>query len=152
MQSVGYKLVSLIFSFFMLAALCYAATPQEEYEKIQKEITIQKKKLEKAKKQEHSVLTDIEDINRQLNLKEAELRKYKKRLVNTESGISKVESEISSNKGNIDRSMEWIKKKLRAIYRYGNMSEATMLFLSADDISQLMRRGKFLQYVKRTEN
>jgi septal ring factor EnvC (AmiA/AmiB activator) len=152
-QCLGLKLfIFLAFSSLLLVSFCYAATPQEEYNKVQKEIKVHKKKLEKVKKREDSILTDLESINKQLNIKEAELRKYKKRLKNTESKISRIESDILSNKGNIERRREWIKKKLRAMYKYGHNPEIAMLFLSADDISQLMRSGKFLQYVALSEN
>jgi septal ring factor EnvC (AmiA/AmiB activator) len=144
--------IFLAFSSLLLASFCYAATPQEEYNNVQKEIKVHKKKLEKAKKREDSILTDLERINKQLNIKESELRKYKKRLINTESRISGVEADISLNKGNIERRSEWIKKKLRAMYKYGHAPEIAMLFLSADDISQLMRSGKFLQYVALSEH
>ena len=126
---------------------CYAATPHEEYKKIQKEIKSHKEKLEKVKKRESSILNDLEMTNRQLSRVEFELRKYRKRLIETESNISKVENEISLNKSNIERQREWIKRRLRAMQKYGRTSDTVMLFLSADDISQVMRVGKFLQYI-----
>ena len=126
---------------------CYAATPHEEYKKIQKEIKTHKEKLEKVKKRESSILTDLEKTNRQLSRVEFELRKYRKRLIETESNISKVENEISLNKSNIERQREWIKRRLRAMQKYGRTSDTVMLFLSADDISQVMRIGKYLQYI-----
>ena len=129
------------------ASFCYAATPHEEYKKIQKEIKTHKEKLEKVKKRESSILTDLEMTNRQLSRVEFELRKYRKRLIETESNISKVENEISLNKSNIERQREWIKRRLRAMQKYGRTSDTVMLFLSADDISQVMRVGKFLQYI-----
>ena len=126
---------------------CYAATPHEEYKKIQKEIKTHKEKLEKVKKRESSILNDLEMTNRQLSRVEFDLRKYRKRLIETESNISKVENEISLNKSNIERQREWIKRRLRAMQKYGRTSDTVMLFLSADDISQVMRVGKFLQYI-----
>ena len=129
------------------ASFCYAATPHEEYKKIQREIKSHKEKLEKVKKRESSILTDLEMTNRQLSRVEFELRKYRKKLIETESNISKVENEISLNKSNIERQREWIKRRLRAMQKYGRTSDTVMLLLSADDISQVMRVGKFLQYI-----
>ena len=48
------------------ADFCLAATPHEEYKKIQKEIKTHKKKLADVKKRESSILTDIEYANRHL--------------------------------------------------------------------------------------
>ena len=126
---------------------CYAATPHEEYKKIQKQIKTHKEKLEKARKREGSILTDIEDMNKQFKVVESDLKKYKTKLANTETRISKVESEINQNKSNIERYREWIKKKLRAIHKYGYQSDVVMLFMGTDDISQIMRRTKYLQYI-----
>ena len=61
--------------------------------------------------------------------------------------ISKLEADISANKKNIERHREWLNRKLRAIHKYGNNSETVLLLMSADDISQLMRQGKYLQFV-----
>ncbi|OHE57050.1 MAG: hypothetical protein A2027_02950 [Thermodesulfovibrio sp. RBG_19FT_COMBO_41_18] len=130
----------------------YAATPQEEYKRIQREIDSHKGKLEDVKKRESSVLNDIEKTNRHLNIVEAELRKYRKKLMNTESNISEVEADISLNKSSIERRREWIKRKLRAVQKYGRTTDIVMLFLSADDISQLMRSGKSLQYIAAYEH
>ncbi|MFZ6016010.1 MAG: murein hydrolase activator EnvC family protein [Nitrospirota bacterium] len=131
----------LLFTFHF----CHATTPHEEYKKIQKELKVHKEKLEKTKRREHSILGDLEKTNKQLGLVEAELRKYRKNLRDTESEISKVEAEISLNRSNLERQREWIKRKLRAMYKYGYHSDIVMLLLSAEDISQLVRRWRYLQ-------
>jgi septal ring factor EnvC (AmiA/AmiB activator) len=131
----------------LFAVRCSAATPHEEYKKMQREINVHKRKLEEVKKRESSVLTDIENINKQLDTSESDLRRYKDNLANTEDHIAQVERDISINKGNIERHREWIKRKLRAIYEYGSNPELIMLFLGSDDSSQLMRNMKYLQYI-----
>ena len=139
-----------LFSVFYLlsSVFCYAATPHEEYKKIQREINEHKKKLEKAKRRESSILADLEKTNRQLNVVDFELRKYRKTLLNTESNIYRVEYEITLNRGDIEKRKGWIKRKLKAMQKYGHTIDAVMmLFLTSDDISQLMRRGKSLQYI-----
>lgn len=131
---------------------CRAETEREEYKKMQKEIKSHKKKLAETRRRESSVLTDIEDINKQLKSVGSDLRKYKKRLMITESNIAKVENEISQNKGKIDSHREWIKQKIRAIHKYGQYSDITMLFMSSEDISQLMRNVKYLQFIAVNEH
>jgi len=129
------------------ADFCIAATPQEEYKKIQKEIKTHKKKLADVKKRESSILTDIEYANRHLKAIDSDLKEYRNQLRNTESRIARVELEISQDKTSIEKIGEWIKRKLRAIHKYGHSSDVAMLLLSADDSSQLMRSGKYLQYI-----
>lgn len=140
-------LILLSLCSMLFASYCYAGTVHEEYKKIQKEIKTHKEKLKETKKRESSILTDIENTNKQLKTAEAELKKYKKKLMITETSIAKVENEISQNKSNIEKHREWLKRKLRAMHRYGQNSETIMLFLSADDVSQLMRNSKYLQYI-----
>ena len=147
------KVVLFLFIFpcalysMLCTSFCYAAAPHDEYKKIQKEIKTQKEKLEEVRRRESSVLTEIEHTNKQIKEAENELKKNKNRLINTEAKIVKVEHEISRNKDNMEEHREWIKRKLRAIQKYGHNSDTVMLFVSTDDISQLMRRSKYLQYV-----
>jgi len=131
---------------------CYATTPEEEYQKIQKEIKTHKEKLEKVKSRERSILSDIEKANREISQVEAELRKYRKKFATTESKISQVEAEISLTRSNIEKRKEWIKRKLRAMQKYGHSGDMVMLLSSTDDISQLMRRWKYLHYLTTYEH
>jgi septal ring factor EnvC (AmiA/AmiB activator) len=135
-----------------LASYCLAATPQEEYKKMQREIKAHKEKLEKAERREHSVLTDLENTDRELSVVEAELRKYRKRLKNTESQISKVEAEISLSRGGIERQREWIKRKLRAMQKNRYPGDVALLFSGTEDISQLLKSWKSLEYITLYEN
>jgi murein hydrolase activator len=138
--------ILLLFS-FSLSATCYGASPQSEYKKIQKEIRAHKEKLEQVKKHESSILTDIEETNKQMKTVENDLRKYKIRLMNTEGKISQVEHDISVSKGAIEKHRQWMKRKLRTMYKYGRNSDVVLLLLSSGDISQLIRTSKSLQYI-----
>jgi septal ring factor EnvC (AmiA/AmiB activator) len=131
----------------LIAPFCYAAPPHDEYKQIQKEIKTQKQKLEEVKKRESSVLSDLESTNRQMKATEYELQKNRKELMSTEAKTAKIEREIARNRGKIEQLREWIKRKLRAIQKYGHNSDTVMLFIGTDDISQLMRRSKNLQYI-----
>lgn len=130
-----------------LSSFCNAGTAHEEYKKIQKEINKHKEKLEEAKRRESSVLTEIENTNKQLKSTGADLRKCKEQLRNTEAKIARIESDISVYSGNISRHREWMKRKLQAIYKYGYSSDVVRLFLSADDISKITRSEKHLHYI-----
>ncbi len=149
--SIISPVVLVILSMF-IASPVSAATPQDEYRDIQKRIKEQKKKLDRAKKRESSILTDLDRINRQLNIVESRLRKYKLELKNTEYDIARVESEISENRKTIEKYKDWIKRKLRVMHKHGQAPDMVMLFLSSEDISQLMRSGKALQHVTVYEN
>jgi murein hydrolase activator len=146
--------VMLLFAFFPMfcPSFSHASSPHEEYKKIQKEMKTHKEKLESAKRRESSILSDLESTSRQLRDVENSLKRYKNQLGNTESKIAQVEDDIARNKSTIDNLREWIKRKLRVIHRYGLNSEVFMLFLSAEDISELVRTGKYLQYITAYEH
>ncbi len=141
-----------IFQFAFFIDNCHAATPHDEYKKIQREIKTHKERLEKAEKREHSVLNDLEKTNKQLGQVEGELTKYRKKFMDTQAEISKVEAEISNNRSNIERRKEWIRRKLRALQKYGHTGDFAILLTSGEDISQLMKTWKSLQYVTASEH
>ncbi len=129
-----------------------ALTPQEEYEKIQKEIKIHKRKLSEVKKRESSILDEIEKTNKELKKTESELTKYRRKLIIIESKITEVESEILQKKDIVEKYNEWLKRKLNAIYKYGRNPDVLMLFANTDDVSQIIRRVKFLEYITTYEH
>ncbi len=145
-------LILFAFCTVFLPSFSYAASPHEEYRKIQKEMKTHKEKLEAAKRRESSILSDLESTSRQLRDVEDALKKYKNQMSTTESTIAQVENDIAHNKRTIDKLREWIRRKLRVIHRYGLNSEVFMLFLSAEDISELVRTGKYLQYITAYEH
>lgn len=103
------------------------------------------------KKRESSILTDIEQTNKQMKIVENDLRKYKIRLINTEGKISQVEQQISVSKGAIDKHREWMKRKLKTIYKYGRNSDVVLLLIGSHDISQVIRTAKDLEYITAQE-
>ncbi len=111
-----------------------------------------KEKLEQVRKRESSILADIEDTNKQMKLIENDLRKYQARLASTESKISQVERDVIASKTAIERYRSWMKRKLRTIHKYGRNSDVFLLLLSSQDISQLIRTGKNLQYITAREH
>ncbi|MEW6570964.1 MAG: peptidoglycan DD-metalloendopeptidase family protein [Nitrospirota bacterium] len=119
---------------------------------MQKEIETHKRKLRDVAKKESSILAEIEDINRDLKRVESDLRKYRKRLTATESKISEVEADIMANKSTIEKYREWIKRKLRAIYKYQHKPDILLLFADTDNISDIFRRVKYLEYIAAQEH
>ncbi len=150
------KLLIFWLLFFVIILLSpdrsIALTPQEEYEKIQKEIKTHKKKLSEVRKRESSILNEIEKTNKELKKTEYELSRLRKKLNLIESNITKLESEIVQKNNIIEKYNEWLKRKLNAIYKYRKNSDILMLFADTDDVSQLIRRAKFLEYITTYEH
>ncbi|NWF75762.1 MAG: peptidoglycan DD-metalloendopeptidase family protein [Nitrospirae bacterium] len=149
----AFNLILILFTlFFLHCPLLFAETPEAEYKKIQKEIKTHEQKLKEVKKREFSVLSEIENTNKQLKKIDSDLKKYRNKIIQTNSKISEIEFEISQHKSNIERNSKWIKRKLRAIHKYGYYSDIMMLFMNSTDISQIIRNGKYLQYIVKKEH
>lgn len=146
------SLLVLSFALQPILVPCHATTVQDEYEKLQQEITRHKKKLKNVKKRESSVLTDLENLNKQLKIKESDLKKYKKRLQRTSRKIAQIQDDISQNLSTVARYREWIKRKIRAMHKYGTNNDIFMLFMSTNDISHVSRNAKYLQFIASYEH
>lgn len=146
------ELLLLIICTLLFAINCFAANPHEEYKKIQKEIKERREKLRRIERRESSILSELEATDKALSLAEAELRKYRKRLKDNEREILRVESEISKSKKSIEQQKEWIKRKLRAMQKNRYQSDIVILLSGTDNLSSLMRRWKFLQYLSTYES
>ncbi len=144
----------LTFSFFiycspalLLSNTVFAEDPKERYQKIQKEIEAHKERLEHAKRREHSVLEDIDDVNKRLSAAEAELEKQQRRIAQIESEIKKVEAEISATRQYLDKRKDWLRRRLRAMQRYGHSGDLLVLLSETDDMAGLMRRWRYLERI-----
>ncbi|MBI4690981.1 MAG: peptidoglycan DD-metalloendopeptidase family protein [Nitrospirae bacterium] len=147
---------SLFYFVFSLAACClllatfltaYAGDPKEEYNKLQKEIDVHKEKIEKTKRLEHSTLDEIDRTNKDISQVQADLKKYRERLRRLENEMRKVEVEIAANKAKLEKQAGWLKRKLRIMQRYGYSGDIILLLSTSNDMSQLMRRWRYIKEI-----
>jgi murein hydrolase activator len=131
----------------LLPIVAHAESPKERYRKLQKEMETHREKLEKAKRLEHSALEDLDTVNRRLSTIKAVLRAQQKRIRQTEAEIGKMEGELGARREVMEREKRWVKRKLQAMQRYGLSGDVIILLASADDITGLMRRLKYLERI-----
>jgi len=144
----------LTFSFFiycspasLLSNTVFAENPKEKYQKIQKEIEAHRERLEHAKRREHSVLEEIDNVNKRLSAVETELKKQQRRIAQIESEIKRVEAEMSATRQYLDKRKDWLRRRLRAMQRYGHSGDLLVLLSEADDMAGLMRRWRYLERI-----
>ena len=138
----------LIILFFFLSFSCPAFSEDDAKQKLkelEESIKSQKKKLSEIKLYESSVLGELEKTNSELLGAEKELRKQKELLGKTDREIAALRAEISILEARISSRKEWMRRKLRAVHRYGNMGDTLLLLSSASDTGQLMRRIEYLR-------
>jgi septal ring factor EnvC (AmiA/AmiB activator) len=112
---------------------------------VQEEIKTQKENISRAKQVEGATLDEIDRTNRQLAVVEKKLRSYRDRIESTKRDIIKVKAEVSALQADIDSRKDWMKRKLRAMYKYGRASDTLLVILAADNFSQFLRRWKYLE-------
>jgi murein hydrolase activator len=147
-------MVAIFLALFLLVlpAATQSATPQDEYRKIQERMLEQKRKLTETQQRESSVLNDIDDVNARLSKVETELGRYRKNLRHTENEIAALDAEITRTRTKLQAEREWLKRKLRMMNRLGDSGDAVTLLLGAEDVSQMMRMWKYLEYVAAHEH
>jgi len=137
----------VLLSSSLLPIVANAESPKVRYQRLQKEMEAHREKLEKAKRREHSAIEELDAVNRRLSTIKAELRAQQKRIRQTEAEIGKMEEEIGAKREVMEREKRWVKRKLKAMQRYGLSGDVILLLASADDITGLMRRFKYLERI-----
>lgn len=145
--------LALVFVFALFfPSVSEAAAPEEEYKKVQEKIQEQNRKLAETLKRESSILNDLDAVNIKLNKVEAEFRKYRKILKQTESEIETINREIAETRESLGKQKNWLARKLRIMQRYGYAGDTVMLLMNAEDISKMMRIWKYLENLTRYEH
>ncbi len=140
-------LAALLILALACPSISYAAPSELEYKKIQEKIDEEKRKLGAAQKREASVLNELDDVNKRLNIADKDLRKYRSNLKQTEAAISSIAIEVEKIKRSLERQKNWIKRKLLAMNRLGYGGDTLTQVLSAEDMTQLMRTWKYLEQI-----
>ncbi|MBI5633721.1 MAG: peptidoglycan DD-metalloendopeptidase family protein [Nitrospirae bacterium] len=127
-------------------SISLGASTELEYKKIQEKIDEEKRKLSAAQEREASVLNELDEVNKRLNIAETDLRKYRSNLRQTEVTITSIAIEMEKIKRSLERQKNWIRRKLRSMNRLGYGGDVLTQVLSAEDMAQLMRTWKYLEH------
>lgn len=145
-EGKNFFLLCLLISVFLLPGAVYAKKDvKKQYQEVQKKIKTHKEKLKQAKKLERSTLDELDKTSKELSKVEKNLRQYRRKLEETEKRVTGVRAEISVLKRKLKKRSGWVKRKLRAMYRYGRYGDVVLIMGAAENISQLIRRWKYLE-------
>ena len=137
----------LSFSFSLSAFEAFAQSSRDEYKRIQKDLKTHKKKLESVKKVEKSVLQDLRKTNAELNEIERQLKTQKEKIKKIQNNITGVQTEIKDNEEAIQVQGGRLKKRVRTLQRLNIESDALLILISGEDISQTMRIMRYIRDV-----
>ena len=141
-------IAALVLAFSLLASLsAFAAekpaASKEELRRIQEQLRDVKKKAKVAKKQERSVLAEIERMDKSLAAKRSEVRRYEDRLKQVSSEIASTESEMEAKRQKARERQTDLSGRLRAMYKMDRAGGPWVL-LASGDYGEVMRRYKYL--------
>lgn len=136
--------VFLLYSFpFSLSA----EDPKEEYKRIQRDLSIQKKRLESVQKKEQSVINELRKVQGELAEIEQHLSIQKKKIQGIQQKIAKVQADIKTYSSSLQQEQSALKKRLRAIQRKDTDKDMILILLSGADISKTVRSFHYLKEI-----
>lgn len=123
-----------------------AATPQKKLSKIEEELKNKKARVKESIRKEQSILSRIENIDRNIQKKHEEMKSYDKRISETQTHILQLSKEIRSLDDRLSKSRGYLKKRLRTLYKqqYGGNA---LILVSASDYQDLIRKSKYISLV-----
>jgi septal ring factor EnvC (AmiA/AmiB activator) len=146
-QGINVLIVLFFFSLFTSHfSLLNASDPKKELQKIQKRLSEEKRKVKQTIKEEESILSELEEINKLLRKKREELKYYDKRLSETSSRIKVLENEILLLNGKLKTRKELLKERLQGLYkqRHGDIA---FILISAKDYQDLIKRSRYISFI-----
>jgi septal ring factor EnvC (AmiA/AmiB activator) len=147
------KRITCLFIFVASCLFCFAGTVlhaaddaaarKKELQRIKREMLEEKKELKRAGRKEHSILTDLDRIDWQVQAGKAELAEQQKLLREAEASLRRIEASNSE----IGRELSGLKQaygqRLRALYKMSRSGYAVELLVS-DGQADPLKRIKYL--------
>jgi len=122
----------------------------EDLQRIQEELKGVKKKASEAKKQEHSILTELESMDMDLVKKRTEAKKAEANLNEVGSRMGQTETEMETTKTKLRGREADLANRLTSMYKSGRSGGPWTVLISGDYASML-KRYKYLSVMSRQD-
>jgi len=119
---------------------------KDKLSKLKKEIENQTKILNKMGRKKYSILKKKRILDGQLKIKEKELKIYNWNLKINKNNISALTKKITQGEKQIYLQQKNLGRRLRTIYKEGDLFSVKLLF-SSEDFTDLLRRAKYLDSI-----
>ena len=119
---------------------------KDKLSKLKKEIENQTKILNKMGRKEYSNLKKKRILDGQLKIKERELKIYNWNLKINKNNVSALTKKIAHGEKQIYLQQKNLGRRLRTIYKEGDLFSVKLLF-SSEDFTDLLRRAKYLDSI-----
>ncbi|MEW5746420.1 MAG: peptidoglycan DD-metalloendopeptidase family protein [Nitrospirota bacterium] len=122
-----------------------AEQPRDEYNRIQKDLRTQKKKLDTVRKVEQTVLEDLRKTAAELGAIEEQLTTQRRKIASLQYTIAKLQEEIKSDSAALQGHKGRLKKRLRTLLALNMDTDALLVLISGEDIAQTLRTMQYLR-------
>ncbi len=140
-------LLSFLLFFVSLPAIASQKAPNsEELRQIQEKLKGVKKKVQESTRKEKHVLTDLDKINRNLQVKKMEVKRLEGKLGVVSRKMSATQSEMSGYQANVQARGKDLAGRLREMYKTRRAGSEWILLLSGD-YGSILRRYKYLEAI-----
>jgi septal ring factor EnvC (AmiA/AmiB activator) len=143
----------LVFSILVCSgSAADAASPREDYNKVQRDIRKQKKKLAEATRTERSVISELRMIESQLNDINGQMNSTKNQIRTLKGGIASLEADITTNSRSIESQKTRLRMRLRTLRRINSEKEVILMLLSGEDPSTILKISRSLSDISNRYN
>jgi septal ring factor EnvC (AmiA/AmiB activator) len=123
-----------------------------KYREIKRQIEEKKIKLEETEKLESATLSHIHLASRKLQKVRTNLKRYRDMMNDAEFQVGKVKLEIEYLEDGIRKKRNWLRRKLRAMQRFGKHGDLVLAVGAAESMGGAMRRWKYLEALSESEH
>jgi len=135
-----------ILLFLFSASVVRGENPRDELKGVKQEIKAKKQLISKTRKVEAVVSTELQEINRNLVLKESDLGRLDRDLKSVESSLERTGREIVRVTEDANRKKLEIEHRLSSLYKAGELGGLRMFF-SAESFPQMAENIRYMRSV-----
>ncbi|MGA1841220.1 MAG: murein hydrolase activator EnvC family protein [bacterium] len=123
---------------------------KEKLKSLDKKAKKSKELILRQEEKERSIMKELNKIDRSLDKREKELAIYESNLAQNQKKKERTKLEIRELEKEIERSLDHLKGRLRAIYKSGGMGMIRVIF-SSRSISDLLQSMAMMRYIARQD-
>lgn len=145
----AYLLSGLLFCLISATLLAYPLTasgadPKKELGNIRKKLKKEEQKIVKAIKEEKSILTELEMIQKSVIKKKSELKYFDGRLQKSQTEMKLLREDISALEGKMENRKDMLKKRLKTLYKEQYSGDTALILISARNYNDLLRKSRYI--------
>jgi murein DD-endopeptidase MepM/ murein hydrolase activator NlpD len=143
---IAYVCVFTLIATMAALGVTYADNEQQELNNVNKQLNLTQSQLKEGKKKEQKLGSQIRTLEKQINATQNEIDNIKGDIDATSQEITVVQANLEQSKQEMDTQNEDLQLRLRAMYKNGDIGLVEIL-LGSDDITDFMTNMDMVQKI-----